>query len=89
MPILHIVLFEFKPVTTHAQVEDARARLTAQHQHQLTFLTGLQTHDRPGGQMHAPNPQRTLHEIARRRPRQQPRRPAGSSYPHLRGFDEE
>ena len=59
MPILHIVLFEFKPVTTHAQVEDARARLTAQHQHQLTFLTGLQTHDRPGGQMHAPNPQRT------------------------------
>jgi hypothetical protein len=26
MPILHIVLFEFKPTTTHAQVEDVRTR---------------------------------------------------------------
>jgi hypothetical protein len=28
MPILHIVLFEFKPTTTHAQVEDVRRRTT-------------------------------------------------------------
>jgi hypothetical protein len=27
MPILHIVLFEFKPTTTHAQVEDVRSIL--------------------------------------------------------------
>jgi len=27
MPILHIVLFEFKPTTTHAQVEDVCKRM--------------------------------------------------------------
>jgi hypothetical protein len=99
MPILHIVLFEFKPTTTHAQVEDVRRRLTAyntsfrgpkqgttQDQLGLTFLAGLQTHDRPSREMHAPNPQRAVHEIARRRPRQQPRGPAGSSYPLFSRF---
>ncbi|KAL9535688.1 hypothetical protein SMMN14_00047 [Sphaerulina musiva] len=29
MPIVHIVLFEFKPTTTHAQVEDVCTRMLA------------------------------------------------------------
>ncbi|KAK4635042.1 hypothetical protein CLAFUW4_01918 [Fulvia fulva] len=29
MPILHIVLFEFKPTTTHSQVEDVCKRMLA------------------------------------------------------------
>lgn len=84
MPIVHIVLFEFKPTITHAQVEDVSPLssihpLPTKHSH---ITTDLRTHGRPRRQVPPPNLQATLREELRWRTGRQSRgTPSSRSLP--------